>query len=73
MTKKSNVTPFPNSSPLNTFKKIIAESMPVEAVRENSTLEQMLECMLRIEELLKKSIVLNFQGSKLYQLANDRF
>lgn len=53
MTKKSNVTPFPNSSPLNTFKKIMAESMPMETAGQGTTMEQMLECMLRIEELLK--------------------
>lgn len=67
--KEKNILIFPQSSSLSRLKKIMAEALPAVTKTTNDTLflQQLLDCALRIETLLKKYIGLIFQGSKLYQ------
>lgn len=67
--KKNNLILFPKASPLDRLKKIMAEAQPVSAktVSNSLVLQQILESILRLETLLKKSSVLIFRGLMVKQ------
>ena len=52
MSKKNNLITFPSASAVETLKRIMASAEPATSQGAGTT-QQILECMLRIESLLK--------------------
>lgn len=54
MKEKNNLIIFPSTSAIDTLKRIMISAESAASHKPDTTTQQLLECMLRIEAFLKK-------------------